>query len=182
LYLCDAAEKIGESWKLRQPNTENPLLAAVDLLESNWKLIQNVLQLTRHVLTRTFIVLWPKKKEEMPVDNLRKLLEAFDTPEDPVLVMKRRSVLRGVKGAIALAQSQGEEVNWKKIGSSRARPVSEMLKFFEKAKEYVPRIVSLITPSAASSTSAPNTSTPPPGAAADSSAPSTATEPAAEVA
>jgi hypothetical protein len=42
----------------------------VDLLESNWKLVQNVLQLTRHVLTRIFIVLWPKKKEEMPVDNL----------------------------------------------------------------------------------------------------------------
>jgi hypothetical protein len=46
------------------------LLAVVDLLESNWKLVQNVLQLTHHVLTRTFIVLWPKKKEEMLVDNL----------------------------------------------------------------------------------------------------------------
>jgi hypothetical protein len=34
-FLCGAAEKIGESWKLRQPNTEDPLLAAVDLLESN---------------------------------------------------------------------------------------------------------------------------------------------------
>jgi hypothetical protein len=55
------------------------------------------------VLTRIFIVLWPKKKEEMPVDNLRKLLEAFDTPEDPVLAMKHRSVKWGVEGAIALA-------------------------------------------------------------------------------
>jgi hypothetical protein len=26
--------------------------------------------ITRRVLTRTFIVLWPKKKEEMSVDNL----------------------------------------------------------------------------------------------------------------
>jgi hypothetical protein len=184
LFLCGAAEKIGESWKLQQPNTEDPLLAAVDLLESNWKLVQNVLQLTRRVLTRTFIVLWPKKKEEMSVDNLRKLLEAFDTLEDHVLAMKRRSVKWGVEGAIALAQSQGEEVDWEKIGSSRACPISEMLKFFEKAKEYTPRIVSLITPSAASSTPVPSTSTPLPGAvaAADSSAPSTAMEPAAEVA
>jgi hypothetical protein len=92
LFLYRAAEKIGESWKLRQPNTEDPLLAAVDLLESNWKLVQNVLQLTRRVLTRIFVALWPKKKEEMPVDNLRKLLEAFDTLRDPVLAMKRRSV------------------------------------------------------------------------------------------
>jgi hypothetical protein len=56
LFLCGAAKKIGESWKLRQPNIEDPLLAAVDLLESNWKLVQNVLQLTRRVLTRIFVV------------------------------------------------------------------------------------------------------------------------------
>jgi hypothetical protein len=35
LFLCGAAEKIGVSWKLRQPDTEDPLLAVVDLLESN---------------------------------------------------------------------------------------------------------------------------------------------------
>jgi hypothetical protein len=84
----------------------------VDLLESNWKLVQEVLQLTRRVLMRMFVGLWPKKKEEMPVDNLKKLAEAFDTLEDPVLAMKRRSVKWGVKGAIVLAQSHGEEVDW----------------------------------------------------------------------
>jgi hypothetical protein len=42
LFLCGAAEKIGVSWKLQQPDTEDPLLAAVDLLESNWKLVQEV--------------------------------------------------------------------------------------------------------------------------------------------
>jgi hypothetical protein len=182
LFLCGAAEKIGESWKLRQPNTKDPLLAAVDLLESNWKLVQNVLQLTCRVLTRIFVGLWPKKKEEMPGDNLRKLLEAFDTPEDHVLAMKRTSVKRGVEGETALAQLHGEEVDWEKIVSSPARPLSEMLGFFKKAKKYAPGIVSLITPSAASSTSVPGSSTPPPGAAAaDSSAPSTAMELAAEV-
>jgi hypothetical protein len=130
-----------------------------------------------------FVGLWPKKKEEMPVDNLRKLAEAFDTLEDPMLAMKRRSVKRGVKGAIALAESHGEEVDWEKIISSRARPLLELLRFFKKAKEYALGIVSLITPSAASSTSAPGSSMPPPSAfAADSCAPSTATEPAAEVA
>jgi hypothetical protein len=124
-----------------------------------------------------------KEEKEMPGDNLRKLLEAFDSSEDPVLAMKRRSVKQGVEGAIALAQSHDKEVDWEKIGSSHARPLSEMLVFFEKAKEYAQRIVSLITPLAASLTSAPGSSTPPPSAAAaDSSAPSTATEPASEVA
>jgi hypothetical protein len=30
-------------------------MAAVDVLELNWKLVQNVLQLTRHVLIRMFV-------------------------------------------------------------------------------------------------------------------------------
>jgi hypothetical protein len=182
LFLCGAAEKIGVSWKLRQPDTEDPLLAAVDLLESNWKLVQEVLQLTRRVLMHIFVGLWPKKKEKMPVDNLKKLAEAFDTLEDLVLAMKRRSVKRGVEGEIALAQSHGEEVDWEKISSSRARPLLELLGFFKKAKEYAPDIVSIITPSAASLTPASSSSMPPPSAAADSSTPSTTTEPAAEVA
>jgi hypothetical protein len=135
-----------------------------------------------------FVGLWPKKRAEVPVD-LKKLAEAFDTIEDPILTMKSRSVKRGVKGAIALAQLHGEEVNWKKVSSSRARPLSELLGFFEKAKKYAPGIVSIITPSAASSTSTPTSSTPaasalmpPPSAGAASFTPSSATEPAAEVA
>jgi hypothetical protein len=130
-----------------------------------------------------------EEEEEMPVDNLKKLAEAFDTLEDHVLAMKRRSVKRGVEGAIALAQSHGKELDWERISSSHARPLSKLLGFFKKAKEYAPGIVSLITPSAASLTPAPSSSTPapsssmpPPSAAADSSAPSTAMEPATEVA
>jgi hypothetical protein len=183
-----SAEKVGVSLEPVQPDIEVPLMAAVDLLESNWKLVQEVLQLTCRVLTRMFIGLWLKKRAEMPVDDLKKLVEAFDTVEDPVLTMKSRMVKRGVEGAIALAQLHGEEVDWEKVSSSRAHPLSELLGFFEKAKKYAPGIVSIITPSAASSTSTPISSTPaarapmpPPSTGTDSSAPSTATEPAAEV-
>jgi hypothetical protein len=55
--------------------------------------------------------LWLKKKADMPTDDLKKLAVVFDTAEDPFLSMKRRSVKRGAKGAIALAYSHGEEVN-----------------------------------------------------------------------
>jgi hypothetical protein len=71
-------------------------------------------------------------------------------------------------------------VDWEKIGTSHARPLSEMLEFFKKAKEYAPSIESLITPLAAFDFCAWFFNALP-GAAADSSAPSTATEPAAEV-
>jgi hypothetical protein len=158
-------------------------MAAVNLLESNWTSVQEILEPTRRVLTWMFVGLWPKKRADMPADDLKKL-----AGEDPILAMKSHSVKRGVEGAIALAQSHGEEVDWEKVSSSRARPLSELLGFFEKAKKYAPGIVSIITPSSASLTSTPTSSTPagsasmpPPSAGAASSAPSTATEPAAEV-
>jgi hypothetical protein len=106
LYFCDAAEKLGEVWKLWQESAKEPLLDAVEVLESNWTLARDVLQ-----RTRMFVGLFPRKKDELPADNLRKLVEAFDTIEDPVLAMKLTSVKHGVKGTIALAQSHGEEVD-----------------------------------------------------------------------
>jgi hypothetical protein len=39
-----------------------------------------------------FVEFWPKKKKEMPDDNLWKLLEAFETAGDPVLALKRTSM------------------------------------------------------------------------------------------
>jgi hypothetical protein len=56
-YLClyDATEKIGEFWRLRQASSEDPLLDALDVLESNWKLAQNILQQTRRILIRMFV-------------------------------------------------------------------------------------------------------------------------------
>jgi hypothetical protein len=87
-------------------------------------------------------------------------------------------VKRSAEGAIALAYSHNEEVDWEKVSSSRGRPLSELLGFFEKAKKYALGIMLIITPSAASSTSTPASSTPatsasmpPPNAGATSSEP-----------
>jgi hypothetical protein len=165
-------------------------MAAVNLLESNWISIQEIFELVSHVLTRIFVGLWPKKKADVPAADLKKLATAFNTPKDPILLMKSRSVKRGAEGAIALTYAHGEEVNWEKVSSSRGRPLSELRGFFEKAKKYVPGIVSIISPSAASSTSAtPVSSTlatsrsmPPPNTGATSSAPTSAVDPDAEVA
>jgi hypothetical protein len=171
-----------------QPD-DDPLMAAVNLLESNWISIQEIFELASRVLTRIFVGLWPKKKADAPTTDLKKLATAFDTPEDPIILMKSRSVKRGAEGAIALTYAHGEEVDWEKVSSSRGRPLSELRGFFEKAKKYAPGIVSIITPSVASSTSTmvsltPTTSAsmPPPSTGATSPAPSSATEPAVEVA
>jgi hypothetical protein len=133
--------------------------------------------------------LWPKKKADAPTADLKKLAMTFDTPENPILLMKSHSVKRGAEGAIVLTYAHGEEVDLEKVSSSRGRPLSELRGFFEKAKKYAPGIMSIITPSAASSTSTPASSTPAtsvsmplPSTGATSPSPSSAIEPAAEVA
>jgi hypothetical protein len=74
-----------------QPDND-PLLAAVNLLESNWISIQEIFELVSRVLTRIFVGLWPKQKADVPDADLKKLAKAFDTLEDPILLMKGRSV------------------------------------------------------------------------------------------
>jgi hypothetical protein len=129
-----------------------------------------------------FVGLWPKKRDEMPANNLRKLVAAFDTIEDPVCAMKHMSVKQGVEGATALTQSHGEEVDREKVGAPYAIPLVEMTEFFKKAKEYAPKLVSLILPPAASSTRAPGSSAPSSSTpAVDVSTPSSAVDPATEV-
>jgi hypothetical protein len=44
------------------------------------------------MLTWIFVGLWPKKKADMPADDLKKLVGVFDTAKDPILSMKSRSV------------------------------------------------------------------------------------------
>jgi hypothetical protein len=126
----------------------------------------------------------------VPAADLKKLATTFNTPEDPILLMKSRSVKRGAEGAIALTYAHGEEVNWEKVSSSRGQPLSELWGFFEKAKKYAPGIVSIISPSAASltsatpvsSTSATSGSMPLPNAGATSFVPTSAADSDAEVA
>jgi hypothetical protein len=104
--------------------------------------------------------------------------------------MKGLSLKRGAEGAIAFAYAHGEEVNWEKVSSSLDRPCSELKAFFEKVKKYVPGIVLMISPSAASATgttsisSTPTTSgsVPPLDAGAASATPISATDREAEVA
>jgi hypothetical protein len=165
-------------------------MVAVNLLEANWISVQEIFELVSRVLTRIFVRLWPKQRAEVPDNDLKKLAKAFDTPDDPILLMKGCSLKRGAKGAIALSYAHGEEINWEKVSSSRGRPLSELKAFFEKAKRYAPGIVSMISPSVASATSATpvsstlatSASAPPPNAGATSATPSSAADPEAEVA
>jgi hypothetical protein len=136
-----------------------------------------------------FVGLWPKQKAEVPINELKKLAKAFDTDDDPVLQLKGLSLKLGAEGAIALSYVHGADFDWEKISSRHGRTHSEVKAFFEKAKKFVPAIVSKISPSAASaasltptsSTPATADSAPPSTVGADVAMPSSATEQNAEV-
>jgi hypothetical protein len=165
-------------------------MVAVSLLEANWKSIRDIFELVNRVLTRMFVGLWPKQKAEVPHNDVKKLAQAFNTTEDPILQMKGLSLKRGAEGAIAFSYAHGAELDWEKVGSSHGRTRSELKAFFEKAKKFSPAIVAMISPSAAfvassapnSSTPATNESAPPPTTGAVSATPSSTTEHDAEVA
>jgi hypothetical protein len=67
-------------------------MAAVNLLEANWISIQEIFELVNRVLTRMFVGLWPKQKAEVPNNDFKKLVEAFDTTDDPILQLKGLSL------------------------------------------------------------------------------------------
>jgi hypothetical protein len=162
-------------------------MIAVNLLEENWISIQETFELVCHVLSRLFVRLWPKKKAEVPKDNLGKLAHAFDTTEYPTLQLKGLSLKRGAEGAITLSLAHGANFDWEKVISSHGRTHDEMKTFIEKAKKLVPALVSIISPSAASATSAvpPPTAedpVPSPTVGEEFIMPSSATEQNAEVA
>jgi hypothetical protein len=181
------AEYSEVSASMLQPDND-PLLAAVSLLEANWISVREIFELVNRVLARIFVGLWPKRKADVP--DLKNLAKAFDIDDDPILTMKGLSLKRGAEWAIAFAYAHGEEVNWEKVSSSLGRPRSELKAFFEKAKKYAPGIVSMISPSAAftigstpiSLTPATSGSVPPPDAGTVSAMPTSAMDREAEVA
>jgi hypothetical protein len=67
-------------------------MTTVNLLEANWISIQEIFELVSRVLARMFIGLWPKQKEVVPKDDVKKLAKAFDTTDDPILQLKGLSL------------------------------------------------------------------------------------------
>jgi hypothetical protein len=123
------------------------------LLEANWISVQEIFELVKHVLTWMFVGLWPKQNTEVPGHDLKKLMQAFNTTDDPILQMKGLSSKRGAEGAIAFSYAHGADFDWEKVSSPHGRTRSELKAFFEKAKKFTPAIVSTISPSAASAVS-----------------------------
>jgi hypothetical protein len=162
-------------------------MTAVNLLKANWISIQEIFELVSRVLTRMFIGLWPKKKAEVPKDDLKELAKAFGTTDDPILQLKGLFLKRGAEGAIALSFAHGADVDWEKVSSPYGHTRAELKACFEKAKKLAPALASIISPSAVSATSTAPTPAaeepaPPSTVGDEFTMPSSATEQNAEVA
>jgi hypothetical protein len=100
-----------------------------------------------------FIGLWPKKKVEVPKDNLEDLAKSFDTDKDPTLQLKGLSLKHGAEGAIAFSLAHGTDFDWEKVSSFHGRTRDEMKVFIEKVKKLAPALAAIISPSAVSTAS-----------------------------
>jgi hypothetical protein len=60
--FCDAAKQLGGIIKLHLDSAKDPLLDTVDILESNWRNVQNFLQRTHHVLPCLFIGFFRRRR------------------------------------------------------------------------------------------------------------------------
>jgi hypothetical protein len=141
----------------------------VGVLEANCTLAIDILSRTRNVCSRLFGIFFPKKKKIMP-EHLGRLVDTFDTPEDPTLLLKRSSTEIGAKVTMALTMSHGENVDWDKVSSSMAkddnRKVLSIKAFLEEAKKYYSKMTALILLDDVPSTSvAPSSSATPAPAA-----------------
>jgi hypothetical protein len=66
------AEYIEVSVSTLQPDND-PLMAAVSLLEANWISVREIFELVNRVLMRIFVGLWPKQKAEVPDNDVKTL-------------------------------------------------------------------------------------------------------------
>jgi hypothetical protein len=119
-------------------------------------------------LTRLFFEFFPNRKGKPLVKNQKKLVDVFDTVEDPTRQLKRLSVKRGAEGTMTLSSSHGAQVDWAQVSSSESCNPSEMKGFFVEVKKYSQRIVNFILPASMSSSTTPLADAPP----APSTAPS----------
>jgi hypothetical protein len=109
-YLLGSAEYTTVPVSTLQPDSD-PLMAAVSLLEANWKSVRDIFELVNRILTRIFVGVWPKQKAKVPHNDVKKLAQAFDTTDDPLLHIKVLSLKCGAEGGIAFSYAHGAEVD-----------------------------------------------------------------------
>ena len=153
-FLLLAAEKLGEKFTLNEDQEEDPLLDSVSILEMNCRLARNGLAYARRSFNRLFKHFFPKS--EAP-EKFEALAKVFTAAEDPALSYHRAATKTGVEVSIALAMASGEEVDWDKVISFRGVTKDALTTFLKSAKKYSKKMVAVVDPSSATSTSTAHT-------------------------
>jgi hypothetical protein len=98
-------------------------MATVSLLEANWISIREIFELVNRILTQIFVGLWPKQKAEVPDNEVKKLAQAFDTTDDPILQMKGLSLKRGAEGPLHFHMHMVRRLTGRRLAPPMAAPV-----------------------------------------------------------
>ena len=137
-----------------QEQEEDELLDSLTTLEMNCVLARDCLKEGRAAFERLFQRFFPK--DPVP-DKFEPLAKCFTGKDDPVLAYRQSALKVGVDGTIALAIASGEKVDWAKVATVRGLTKEKWTGLLRSAKAFSKKLIAIIDPTAASSTSTAQT-------------------------
>jgi hypothetical protein len=97
---------------------------------------------------------FPKEK---PSEKFELLAKSFIEKGDPVLAHRQASLKIGVECTIALVMASGEKVDWTKVAAVRGLNKAKWIALIKGAKAFSKKLISILDPTASSSTSTAQT-------------------------
>jgi hypothetical protein len=85
------------------------------------------------------------------------VIRCFTGKDDPVLAYRQSALKVGVDGTIALAMANGEKTDWAKVAAVRGLTEERWTGLLKSAEAFSKKLVAIIDPTAASSTSTAQT-------------------------
>ena len=137
-----------------QEQEEDELLDSLTTLEMNYTLARNCLKVGRAAFERLFPHFFPK---DLVPDKFEPLAKCFTGKDDPVLAHRQTTLKIGVEGTIALSIASGEKVDWAKVATVRGLTKEKWTGLLRSAKAFSKKLIAIIDPTAASSTSTAQT-------------------------
>ena len=150
IFAPVAAEKLREKYSVSEDQKEDPLLDSLTVLEMNCALARKGLAYARRAFNRLFKHFFPSI--EAP-ETFEPLAKVFTADADPVLNYRRVATKTGVENSIALAMASGENVDWNKVSSVHGVTRDAMTGFLKTAKKYSKKMMAIVDPSSAPSSS-----------------------------
>jgi hypothetical protein len=123
-------------------------------LEMNCHLARVCLKQGWTAFERLFQLFFPK---DTASDKFEPLARCFTGKDDPALAYRQSALKIGVEGTIALAIASGKKIDWAKVATIRGLIAEKWTNLLRSMKDFSKKLIAIIKPTSASSTSTTQT-------------------------